>query len=294
MLLEDPLPILEDLVPPHSTGLKRGRKKIYKKRRCIWRQIGRIIKSIKSETSSSRMTRLLKIKHGLEVKLKQGYSSTSFQEETKITSQIKTNPKAFFAYARALQQTKSRIGPFIDTVTGRPNPDADFTAETLRKQYSSFFVTTRSAWSVPKPREFFSAERRAPGQLEDFKFTKQDIIEACEKLRNNSSPGPDGIPPQLLKVAREELATPLYILWRSSLDTCEIPPDLLLVQVSPIYKGGSRGLPRNYRPVALTSHLTKVFEHVVRKVLVQHLEDEEHLPENQHSFRAQRKNVLKI
>ena len=39
-----------------------------------------------------------------------------------------------------------------------------------------------------------------------------------------------------------------------------IPSDLFLVQICPIHKGGSRAMPANYRPVALTSHLVKVFE----------------------------------
>ena len=56
------------------------------------------------------------------------------------------------------------------------------------------------------------------------------------------------------------------------MDTGTIPKELLLVQICPIHKGGSRSIPKNYRPVALTSHLIKVFERVVRKNLVEHLE----------------------
>ena len=56
------------------------------------------------------------------------------------------------------------------------------------------------------------------------------------------------------------------------MDQGSIPADLLLVLISPVHKGGSRGLPKNYRPVALTSHIVKVFERVVRRALVQNLE----------------------
>ena len=64
--------------------------------------------------------------------------------------------------------------------------------------------------------------------------------------------------------------------------------------VSPIHKGGSRGSPKNYRPVALTSHLTKVFERVVRKVLVGHLEKHGLLPNSQHGFRALRSTLTQL
>ena len=65
-----------------------------------------------------------------------------------------------------------------------------------------------------------------------------------------------------------------------------IPSDLFLVQICPIHKGESRAMPAHYRPVALTSHLVKVFEQVVRRSLIDYLETTGKLPENQHGFRA--------
>ena len=71
------------------------------------------------------------------------------------------------------------------------------------------------------------------------------------KLKSSSSPGPDGVPVVLLETTCKELNHPLYLLWRASLDQGVVPPDLLLVPISPVHKGGSRGLPADYRPVAL-------------------------------------------
>ena len=78
----------------------------------------------------------------------------------------------------------------------------------------------------------------------------------------------------------------MFILWRASLDQGLIPADLLLVLISPVHKSGSRGLPKNYRPVALTSHIVKVFERVVRRSLVDHLERNDLLSDGQHGFCA--------
>ena len=74
-----------------------------------------------------------------------------------------------------------------------------------------------------------------------------------------------------LKTRRREIRRPLYVLWRASLDQGLIPEDLLLVLISPVHKGGSRGIPKNHRPIALTSHVVKVFERVVRRALIKHL-----------------------
>ena len=73
-----------------------------------------------------------------------------------------------------------------------------------------------------------------------------------------------------------------------------IPPDLLLVLISPLHKGGSRADPGKYRPVALTSHVTKTFERVVRKALVSHLEEQGLLPEDQHGFRKFRSTLTQL
>ena len=102
------------------------------------------------------------------------------------------------------------------------------------------------------------------------------------------------MPAELLKTACKELRHSLFLLWRASLDQGVIPPDLLLVLISPVHKGGSRGLPANYRPVALTSHIMKMFERVVRKWLVTHLEENDLLPEGQHGFRAKRSCLTQL
>ena len=130
--------------------------------------------------------------------------------------------------------------------------------------------------------------------LTDIEFTENDIENACYELKPSSAAGSDGVPATLLKTCRKELRKPLFIIWRSSLDQGLIPPDLLLVLVSPVHKGGSRSSPKNYRPVALTSHLTKVFERVVRKVLVDHLEKNGFLPDGQHGFRKFRSTLPQL
>ena len=98
----------------------------------------------------------------------------------------------------------------------------------------------------------------------------------------------------LTQVACEELAKPLYLLWRASLNQGTIPQDLLLVLISPIHKGGSRGIPSNYRPVALTSHIMKMFERVVRRQIVAHMEDNDLLPDGQHGFRSKRSCLTQL
>ncbi|KAK3887443.1 hypothetical protein Pcinc_008446 [Petrolisthes cinctipes] len=69
-----------------------------------------------------------------------------------------------------------------------------------------------------------------------------------------------------------------------SLKMGTIPPALKTAIITPIHKGGNKGLPKNYRPVALTSHLIKTMEKIVKKYVVAHLEKNKAFNDGQHSF----------
>ena len=96
--------------------------------------------------------------------------------------------------------------------------------------------------------------------------------EAISEISPTAAAGPDRFPAKLLKECKDVLSVPLHLIWRRSLDTGQVPQILKTVHIIPVYKGGCRGNPENYRPVALTSHLIKVFEKVIRKKIVKYME----------------------
>ena len=99
----------------------------------------------------------------------------------------------------------------------------------------------------------------------------------------------------LLQQCAEELSEPLYLLWRHSLDTGDIASLLKHAIICPILKANAQKcLPKSYRPVSLTSHITKVFERVMRASIVKHLEENNLLPKNQHGFIAGRSTLSQL
>ena len=125
-------------------------------------------------------------------------------------------------------------------------------------------------------------------KLDSFHFNREDIIEKIDCLSANAAAGPDGVPSILLKKCKHSLVDGLEIIFKKFLEDGSIPSLLKLAHVIPVHKGGSRGIPANFRPVSLTSHIMKTFERVIRQSLVSHLEANQKLNPRQHGFRNRR------
>merc|ERR1711984_65287 len=59
--------------------------------------------------------------------------------------------------------------------------------------------------------------------LNDIEITEEDIKKAIDDIDENSAAGPDGIPAILLKRIRDEIALPLTLILRKSIDEGKKP-----------------------------------------------------------------------
>ena len=69
---------------------------------------------------------------------------------------------------------------------------------------------------------------------------------------------------------------------------------LNLAYITPIFKGGDKSNPANYRPVALTNHITKAFEKIVKQEIVFHLSAHGFLNSTQHGFTSGRSTLTNL
>ncbi|GAB1598395.1 hypothetical protein Ahia01_000116600 [Argonauta hians] len=97
-----------------------------------------------------------------------------------------------------------------------------------------------------------------------------------------------------IHICQHYLARPLSQLWRMSLDASYIPKWLLDQTITPVLKKSNRSLLCNYRPVSLTSHLTKAFERVICSQISDFLEANLLLDPNQHGFRSNRNCLTQL
>ena len=275
----------EKFIPKRKVGRKKSNIPTYPRR--LMKRRCRINQRLTHTHNESTKLKLTREKYDIEKKLRDMHYQRRKQEEEKATAAIKVNSKYFFSYAKKYSTIPTTVGPLIDN-NGGVIGNLKSICEIFRQQYESVFSVPHPDKKVHDPIKFFNTLQET--NLHDIEFSETDIIEAINELKLESAHGPDGFPSIVLKRCSKLLAHPLCILWRKSLDSGIIPSSLKEATITPIFKGGniSKGFAKNYRPIALTSHVIKIFEKVIRKSVVKYLERNNCINCNQHGFRAGR------
>jgi len=203
--------------------------------------------------------------------------------EKKLAHNIKQDSKSFYSYAKSKSKVKVRICS-LKQDSGTVLDD-DFEIATCFNTFFASVFTQEDLHNVPQPVNMGISEE---DQCTDIWFTECDVLKILDSLRMDKSPGPDELLPRLLSEVKEEIAHPLYVLFRRSLDESSVPTEWKRANVCPIFKKGSRNLAENYRTVSLTCQVCKIFETLVRDRLVKHLEENSLIRESQHGFRKGR------
>jgi hypothetical protein len=123
-------------------------------------------------------------------------------------------------------------------------------------------------------------------------ITVQEIKEKFEKLDDFKGPGPDGIPPLLVKKCAESLSIPLCVLYNKSLTSGTFPSRWKIAHVVPVFKSGDRSLCVNYRPISILSCFAKILETFVYDVLYHQFKPL--LTDKQHGFVKNKSTVSNL
>ena len=277
--------ILLNIISKHTAEIqpykKRYKSKFYRERRAFWRRRNRVL--TKRDSANRK-----KVLEEIEINIKKSHVTERLHNEHKAIDKISSNSKYFYTYANKSRKSKSKIGPLINKDTNEVISDPKEIAESLQTQYCSVFSKPDQTKHIENIQEFFndgSANSSDHSILNDINFSEDDIITAIKKIKPNAAAGPDGIPTILLKECSQQLSKPLYIIFRHSLDSGEVPNLLKDAMVIPIHKGGLKSDVKNYRPVSLLSQILKILEKVLCVKIVSHLEENNILNDNQHGFR---------
>ena len=268
--------MIRDLMEEHIPRLRPGRtKSIYmtreartlRNRKCkLWK---RYLRSRDAE-SYARFVTVRNELRGLTRRLRRNF-------EKSLAVSLRDNVKPFWRYANSRLKTKPGIGDLRNPDGALSRTDSD-KAEVLARFFSSVF-TMEDGSNIPR--------RNVPWEgptLETVDLTPAMVKKKLERLKTSTAPGPDGIPSKVLRELAAALCAPICALFRKSLVGGSIPEEWKQGTVVPIFKGGDRQEPSNYRPVSLTSVLCKVLESLVRDCLMDFLEVTGQLHSAQHGF----------
>ena len=107
-------------------------------------------------------------------------------------------------------------------------------------------------------------------QIQNFRKTPEMVAKKIKAMKDNKSPGVDGIPPKLLMETVEQISIPLARTFNLSLKEGVVPFELIegKKQTSYHYLKSSRNKSDNYRPVSLTFVICRLSERLIKDHMV--------------------------
>ena len=149
-----------------------------------------------------------------------------------MAGNIKNYTKICCVYIRSKQKVRNKVGSLENN---RENiiSDGFQMAEVLNKYFSSVF-TTADISSLPVP--FTKFEGNKSEHLGQLFVTSEMIANKIKKIKDNKSPGVDGIPPTLLKEIVEQISTPLGNLFNLSLEEGIVPSEWKEAYITKLFK----------------------------------------------------------
>src|SRR6201990_1646490 len=107
--------------------------------------------------------------------------------------------------------------------------------------------------------------------MSKIRISPKDVISAHSELNTKKAHSPDGIPPVVLKTCASELAPCLGKLFRLYFSTSTFPSCWKRAIIQPVPKKGDPSQHSNYRPISLTSVLSKVFASILHRQIWKNL-----------------------
>ena len=207
--------------------------------------------------------------------------ASQVEYEKALLGKAKENPRLLHSYIRHKKRYRSSLGP-IRTGPHSTTDDPKEMANCFLKAFTSVFSTVLPS----NPAQHQTCPNDAA--VDNIDFLLSDVKEILNALDPNSSMGPDGFHPHLLKSCSEVLSHVFHKIFLKSLAEGLLPAEWKMSTVIPIFKKGSRYDPLNYRPVSLTSVPGKCLERLICREVHQYLSENDILSTEQFGFRPGR------
>ena len=162
-------------------------------------------------------------------------------------------------------------------------------AEALSDQYFDTF-TKEDTTNLPD----IEKKPLQTDPLSNFNINKERVLKVINSLKINKSPGIDKIHPRVLKEIGEIMCHPITMVYKKSVEESKLPSQWKDAEITPIYKKEARNLPKNYRPVSLTSIICKIIEKLIVEDIINHIKTNKMNCQEQHGFTANKSTVTNL
>ena len=129
--------------------------------------------------------------------------------------------------------------------------------------------------NIPPTKKNFSSFLKNPNNLTFFvtPTTVAEVNALISGLKASKSIGPSSLPTKIMKQLNDIIASPLAELINKSFQSGIFPDIFKIAKVIPIFKGESRVVSNNYRPISLLSNISKLIEKLMHKRVYSFLEN---------------------
>ena len=197
----------------------------------------------------------------------------------RLAEQLRQDPMAFHKAMRTkqhpfpsqLQQPNAWEG-YLRTMATRPVPAAVSILPDSLRQFRH----------LPPATVLHAKRLNAP-------FDVEDTLQGLQSLRNGRSPGPSGLPAELLRYAclprthhsdadgkppPHILASTITDVLNAAFRVGEVPRALNTSHVTPVHKRGDTAEPNNYRPIAVGEPIIRLYANMINRRLIKFTEEQ--------------------
>lgn len=246
-----------------------GIRRALARKRCIWRQL-------KAHPLSSCLSNAYK---NAETKCRQQIYNLELKREKKVINS--NNAGSFYKFVNSKLACKKGVGA-LKSSCGKTVTEDKARADLLNDYFSS--IGTLDNGVLP----YVARQVPSDALIDNITFEPYKLERIMKKLKSTKSSGPDGLPICLFKKLAACFAEPLSILFTSLMSVGNVPKGWLHAIVTPIYKGGCASDLSNYRPISLTSVVSKIMERVIVRDLLSYLRKHNAISKQQHGFLSKR------
>lgn len=166
-------------------------------------------------------------------------------------------------------------------------------ASTIAETFNEHFITMNTQ-DIDSNSYYASNSIRSCKSIYLLPVDITELHKTVTNLKSKKSCGFDNIPITIIKKSIKFISEPLIYILNLMLETGTFPEDLKIAKIKPVFKKGCKSDIHNYRPIALLSNFSKIFEKIIYDRLLNYFYTNNLININQFGFQKNKSTTMAI